>query len=666
MVRPDPGRSQCLRGKEHRPKLRQQMAEISVASPRHTRFDIFKGTGMPDRLSIHGPVLVNTIGHSAGAVIFGTLLYLFVVNWRRGRRRGSSLPAIAAALAMLWNVGSLVALASGPGGGMVTDAVVAASFSVLSLLPGVLLHISLGAGHRALWRTGYILSFLAVILHISDLITRGPRLHYAALMLVTLGFGAITVISVLLEMRQKNRRAAGSRLAAAMLLLLFAISFVHFSSGDLRQAWSSEIALHHAGLPLALLVLLQDYRFLLLDTFIRFIVNASLAAGAVLACFRVLQGRQLASHLQHPFDAGLLLVAACLLLILFVYLRNRIQSVLTRVIFLRTNVEDAVRELRELGRAAPNEAEFLSHGAEIVARFVRAEQFTLTEDPPLKSGSPPAPTSVLDPADSNVPSWVHSVVPLRLSRGDTKYLLLGPRKGGRRYLSEDYEVLSRLASAIVEHTEELRSLQMQNLVSQAEMRALQSQMNPHFLFNSLNTLYGTIARDNAEARRLVLNLADVFRYFLQSDRPFIRVEEELKIVRAYLEIEELRLGSKLRTEVKVDNSALGAAIPVLSIQPLVENAVKHGVAARAEDGFVRILVRSESGSIRVDVTNSGEFLARPSAEPVPGIGLANLRRRLALYYGKGANVEVRVAGGITTVGFAVPISHDRETEVAAV
>ncbi|HUJ20344.1 MAG TPA: hypothetical protein VLX58_02430, partial [Bryobacteraceae bacterium] len=65
---------------------------------------------MPDRLSIHGPVLVNTIGHCAGAVIFGTLLYLFVVNWRRGRRRGSSLPAIAAALAMLWNVGSLVAL----------------------------------------------------------------------------------------------------------------------------------------------------------------------------------------------------------------------------------------------------------------------------------------------------------------------------------------------------------------------------------------------------------------------------------------------------------------------------------------------------------------------------------------------------------------------------
>src|SRR5437773_12255246 len=100
---------------------------------------------VPDRLSIHAPVLVNTIGHCAGAVIFGILLYLFVVNWRRAREDRSSLPALAAALAMLWNVGSLIALATGPDGGFVADVIVAASFSVLSLLPAVLLHISLEA-----------------------------------------------------------------------------------------------------------------------------------------------------------------------------------------------------------------------------------------------------------------------------------------------------------------------------------------------------------------------------------------------------------------------------------------------------------------------------------------------------------------------------------------
>src|SRR5580698_10934834 len=125
---------------------------------------------------------------------------------------------------------------------------------------------------------------------------------------------------------------------------------------------------------------------------------------------------------------------------------------------------------------------------------------------------------------------------------------------------------------------------MTRLVSQAEMRALQSQINPHFLFNSLNTLYGTIPRESAEARRLVLNLAEVFRYFLQTERPFIRVEEEIRIVRAYLAIEELRLGERLRVEFDIDDDSLGASIPALSIQPLVENAVKHGIATRPGAG----------------------------------------------------------------------------------
>jgi two-component system LytT family sensor kinase len=144
---------------------------------------------MPDRLSIHEPVLVNSIGHCAGAIMFGILLYLFAVNWKRAREERSILPAIAAALAMLWNVGSLIALASGSTDGMVTDAITAASFSVLSLLPAVLLHISLETDHRSIWISGYILSALAVVLHISDLLTKPERLHYAALLLVTMGFG---------------------------------------------------------------------------------------------------------------------------------------------------------------------------------------------------------------------------------------------------------------------------------------------------------------------------------------------------------------------------------------------------------------------------------------------------------------------------------------------
>lgn len=608
---------------------------------------------MPPWLSIHQPVLVNTIGHCAGALIFGMLLYLFFINHWRAREEGTKLPMVAAALAMLWNIGSLIALATGPAGGKLAAFIVPASFSVLSLLPAVLLHISLDSKHRALWLSGYVLSSIAIGLHLADLVARTPRFHYAALLLVTLGFAALTAISVVLELRMKNR-AAVSRLVGSMGLFLLAISFVHFGSEHGGMAWSKEVALHHAGLPLALLVLLQDYRFLLLDAFLRFVVNASLAAAALLTAIRVLESPQLVQHLQHPFDAGLLFASGCLLLLLFVYIRNRTQRWLTHVIFLRSNIDEPVRELHQMSRATSSENEYIRLAAHTIAGFVRARRFELTETNPVTDGELIVPRAVLEQPGWNLPHWVHAVVPLRFSRGDSRYLLLGPRDGGRRYLSEDFAELVRLGTAVVEEVEQLRALQMQNLVSQAELRALQAQINPHFLFNSLNTLYGTIDRTNAEARRLVLNLSEVFRYLLRSDRTFIEIEEELRIVRAYLEIEALRLGPKLQTAVEVDSSVLHASVPLLSIQPLVENAVKHGVAARMGTGFVRLSICLDRDNISVQVLNSGECDTR-AWNASGGVGLSNVRRRLALCYGAEARFNAYAANGNTTVGFVLPL-----------
>jgi|SRR5579871_4618792 len=611
---------------------------------------------MPDWLSIHEPVLVNTIGHCAGAVIFGMLLYFFLVNWRWAREQRSKLPAIAAALALLWNVGSLIALASGPAAGMAADIVIAASFSILSLLPAVLLHISLESNYRTLWVSGYALSLTAVALHVADLVTGAQRFHHAALLLVTLGFTWLTVISVVLEMRRRNR-AAISRLVGAMMLFVFAISFVHFGSQHAHQDWSKEIALHHAGIPLALFVLLQDYRFLLLDAFLRFVVNASLAAAALLISIRVVRSPDFSRYLREPFDAGLLFVSACLLLVLFAYVRNRVQGWLTRVIFLRSNVDDVVRELQQLARACRTETEYLPQAADVIARFVRATRFDLTDDAPVAEGDPALPATAKDIGDWECPYWMQAVVPLRFSSGDARYLLLGARQSGRRYLSEDLAALTRLGAIVSEQVEQLRGIQMQSLVSQAELRALQAQINPHFLFNSLNTLYGTIDRDNAEARQLVLNLSEVFRYLLRSDRTFIEIQEEVRIVRAYLEIEKLRLGAKLQTDIEIDRDVLHAAIPLLSIQPLVENAVKHGVASRIGTGFVRLRVTAQLAGISVTVSNSGECdaSALTSARGDRGIGLANVRRRLELCYGEDTAFLAQAENGVTTVGFLLPL-----------
>jgi hypothetical protein len=614
---------------------------------------------MPDRLSLHAPVLVNTIGHCAGAIIFGTLLYLFILDWRRDPRKRSPLPCVAAALALLWNAGSLIGLATPVRGAAVADAIVAASFSVLSLLPAVLLHISLGSRRSSLWIAGYAVSGGAVALHISDLLTTAPRFHYAGILLITIGFGALTSVSLIREAASGSKDGAGARLAAAMVLFLFAVSFAHFESAHPATAWSGEAALHHAGIPLALFVLLQDYRFLLLDVFIRLLVNTVLAVAAVAGAVYVAIISVRNGWPRDPFLTALLFVAACLLLTFYGFIRTLAQRWLTRVVFLRTSVNAAIAMLREAGLTATNETDYLPKACKSIADFLSATLFELT------GGTHPGLThdvvvSVFEvPALSGwngLPSWVHAIAPLRFAGGDARLLLLGARAGGRRYLSEDVRALERLSSIVCEQVERIRLSDMQNLVSQAELRALQAQINPHFLFNSLNTLYGAIQRKNAPARRLVTNLASLFRYALGSERSFIGLAEELRIVRAYLEIEQLRLGPRLTTSFEIDEAALPAEIPVFSIQPLVENAIRHGVAIRRGSGFVKVAIRRREQEIRIAISNSGPF-RQPAPDNGSGIGLMNVRKRLSLCYGAESQLNIESGEDHTEVSFTIPLAR---------
>jgi LytS/YehU family sensor histidine kinase len=174
-----------------------------------------------------------------------------------------------------------------------------------------------------------------------------------------------------------------------------------------------------------------------------------------------------------------------------------------------------------------------------------------------------------------------------------------------------------------------------------------------------------IARENSAARRLVLNLAGLFRYSFAVNSSLSPLAEEIKIVRAYLEIEELRLGSKLHTEFDIDDSVLSAEVPVLSIQPLVENAVKHGVARRQGDGFVRISIRRQGDTIVVAISNSGLFDGSAQSQGGNGIGMANVRRRLALCYGASSNLEILSENDMTTVRFRLPASRPMTSQSVA-
>ncbi len=590
-------------------------------------------------------LLVNTLGHMAGVLIFGIFLSLLIQDRAARRFRGSVKPMVAAALALVWNLSSLLVLDFGARNG--TDTL---AFSVLSLLPAVLFDLCLAGRQRLLARAGYALSAAAITLHLAELFEGDPRYHRWGLNLITAGFVALTCVAAASGLRQSDRRASTSRMIGTMSLFLLAISFVHLGGEHAQQVWSRELAFHHAAIPLALLVLLQDYRFVLLDAFLRFLANVLLAAlfvSAAAAAWRLdpLQG------IDEPARQGLLLAAACVLLIAFALLRTRVQAMLTRMVFRRKDVEAMLRNLKQPVR---EERAYVEAAAAQLGEFYGAES-AIRDSSDLDKLDLNRPMLVSEFAAARAGLELHGsevVAPIRLPSRGTRYLLLGRRAGGRRYLSEDLAALARAASVMVEQIEQYRESEMRRLAAQAELRALQSQIHPHFLFNALNALYGIIPKEARGARDTVLNLADIFRYFLETRKTYLPLEQELRIVRAYLEIERLRLGAKLRMEVDVAEEALAMQIPVLSIQPLVENAVKHGIAPLAQGGLVRIEAKQNgAGGLEIRVRDTGAGFAKGDSG---GIGLENVARRLELCYGAAARLDIQSGAEGTEVTLLIP------------
>jgi hypothetical protein len=607
------------------------------------------------------PLLINILGHAAGALIFAIFLALLFSGRGWSGVHGRNLSALAAGLSLAWNLGSLVVLAWPGLPAPAADLVAAFSFSVLSLLPAVLLHLWLGDGRRTLVWIGYLLSGVAVAMHFWEILGSGAALHQMALLLITIGFLLLTAAAILSSAWRPA--TGGTRIMAAMCLALFSASFLHFGSEHASQAWSSELVVHHAGIPLALFILLQDYRFVLLDAFVRFLTNALLAAvltGLVIAAaFRLVLGPEGVPRVApDPRHEALLLISVCLFLVFFAWLRNRVQKWLTHAVFRRGGAADLMLRLKN-HPAFSSEEQYLDWAAAVIAAAVKTRNFAVVLSraiPPADGLRAPAHAGKLVPDGALEKwNWTEAVVPIRLGGAGSRLILLGPRHGGRRYMGEDLDALGRAAAEISENVESLRQREMHRLVSQAELRALQSQINPHFLFNALNTVYGTIPREAASARRMVLNLAGIFRYFLQTDETFVPLAREMEIVRAYLEVEQMRLGERLKVEIEEEPAALEVPIPVLSVQPLVENAVKHGLARRTEPGLLRINAKLSGGDLRVSVENSGSGEAAPNSGS--GVGLRNVRRRLEICYGPPAILSLSVRADWTTAELRIPLAR---------
>lgn len=200
----------------------------------------------------------------------------------------------------------------------------------------------------------------------------------------------------------------------------------------------------------------------------------------------------------------------------------------------------------------------------------------------------------------------------------------------------------------------LRAAQAEAARVRAELAAVSSRLNPHFLFNTLNTLLMLTRRDAAAAEQALLAFARLMRYSLDSTRQQrVSLREELDFVRDYLRLEALRLGDRLQLDWQLDPSADEEELPPLSLQPLVENAVLHGIAPQRGGGCISIASRRDADRLLLRVADNGPGCDWPPAAGPSGIGLAALQRRFELDYEGRASMAVHSRPG---AGFAVELS----------
>lgn len=204
--------------------------------------------------------------------------------------------------------------------------------------------------------------------------------------------------------------------------------------------------------------------------------------------------------------------------------------------------------------------------------------------------------------------------------------------------------------------------QMEMRLAQANLLALKMQLHPHFLFNTLNAI-SSLMHENVKAADEMLNqLSEMLRAtLLSSDIQEVTLEEELKLLRLYLEIEKTRFGDRLRFEIKVDPETDNAYVPNLILQPLVENSIRHGINKRRGPGYVEICAKRQADMLEITVRDDGVGLPADDVQKLrAGIGLGNTQTRLSQLYGGMQRFELSKApGGGTKVILTIPF-HTRE------
>lgn len=196
-----------------------------------------------------------------------------------------------------------------------------------------------------------------------------------------------------------------------------------------------------------------------------------------------------------------------------------------------------------------------------------------------------------------------------------------------------------------------------------QISLLKSQINPHFLFNTLNSISTLIHSSKDQARKVITQLSDIFRYALDSHSgKMVKLSDEIEFIENYIRIQQVRFGDRLKFQKHIDSSCLDLSIPPMILQPLVENSVKYGIAPKEDGGTIDLVIKKLTGQVFFEVKDNGLGIHAKKVMDgsIGGVGLKNTDLRLKSYYGLGAGLKVKATEYGYSVSFSIPFLESME------
>jgi two-component system LytT family sensor kinase len=503
-------------------------------------------------------------------------------------------------------------------------------------------------------------------------------------------------VALVVPLAAVTRGQPGARRALwAAALAVFAVSALHLSQLHKGEAsWPVELLGHHASLPLALAILYQDYPFALADLFLKralALLALVTIAFVTIATFGVRSAAFAQLVARDPREVGILVTLWVATALMYPALRRATAWFVDAIVLHRPDYRSLRASIAQRVHTHDDVSSLLSDVCGLLAPALSSQGVAWREWTPARH----------DEAAGQLVFWGRDAAIARLARPVAAVVIVptsdAPRyaitisglMGGRRILSDDVTLLESIAVAVARRVDairisneryqrEIREREISKLATEAELRALRAQINPHFLFNALTTIGYLIQTAPPRALRTLLRLTTLLRAVLRSEGEFTTLGRELEVIESYLDIERARFDERLRVTIDVPAELRHVRLPPLILQPLVENAVKHGISHKELGGDVTISARVDGadGAARalvliVQDTGAGTTPSALRRGREDGVGLRNIERRLDHQYGPAASLSIESAAGVGTIvavrlPVAIKVADDLARDRAAV